>query len=178
MRIAIVGSSGSGKSTLARRVAERTGWPHIEFDRYYHQKDWTPQNPAVLKAQIGAELQADHWVSDGNYQSVLGDLVSARAETIVVYDLPRSLVTRQLVRRTIRRVVRREELWNGNREPLTNLTRWDPTKNVIRWSWTNHHKYRDGYRAAAESGAWAQADVVWVRRHRDAERWLDSLTEQ
>jgi len=35
---------------------------------------------------------------------------------ILFIDLPRYRVIAQLLRRTIRRGLRREELWNGNRE--------------------------------------------------------------
>ena len=51
-----------------------------------------------------------------------------RADTVVWLDLPRSQVMRQIVSRTFRRVLTREELWNGNREPVENL-----------WAWTRGH---------------------------------------
>lgn len=175
MRVAIIGSSGSGKSTLARRVTERTGWPHIEIDRFYHLADWTPQDRDVLRCQLASELDQRHWVCDGNYQNSVGDLVRSEAEVIVVYELPRHVVMRQLVWRTVRRAVTREQLWNGNREPITNFTRWDPSKNIIRWSWVHHDEYSRAHRLAARSGQWAHADIVWIRRHADAEQWLESL---
>lgn len=175
MRIAIVGSSGSGKSTLAGRVAARTGCRHIEIDAFQHLPGWQQQDRDVLRAQIAEAVAGDHWVCDGNYDSAVGDLVRGSAETIVVYDLPRLTVLRQVTGRTIRRAVRREELWNGNREPLSNFTRWDPEKNVIRWSWTHHNGYQERFRTMVSSGAWDHADVVWIRRHADAERWLHGL---
>lgn len=175
MRVSILGSSGSGKSTLARRVAERTGWRHIEIDALYHLADWKPQDRDVLRAQITREIAAEHWVCDGNYNSFVGDLVQAAADTIVVFDLPRSTVVRQVAWRTLRRAVRRQELWNGNREPLTNFTRWQPEKNVIRWSWTHHDRYREQYRALAASDVWDHAEVIWIRRHSAGENWLNNL---
>lgn len=175
MRIAILGSSGSGKSTLARRLVEQTGWRHIEIDAFQHLPGWRQQERDELRSQISAEIANEHWVCDGNYNSQVGDLVQSAAETIVVYDLPRRTVCRQVLWRTIRRAVRREELWNGNREPLSNFTRWDPEKNVIRWSWTHHEQYREEYRSIAAAGNWDHAEVVWVRRHADADRWLAEL---
>ena len=59
---------------------------------------------------------------DGNYRTVVVDgPVWQRADTVVWLDLPRRIVMRQVVSRTFRRSILREELWNGNREPLRNL---------------------------------------------------------
>ena len=58
---------------------------------------------------------------DGSYRGKLGDLVLERADTVVWLDLPRRVWLPRLVARTLRRVVRREELWNGNRESLRNV---------------------------------------------------------
>ena len=46
------------------------------------------------------------------------DIVWQRADTVVWFDLPFAVVMARTVRRTVRRVVTRQELWNGNKEPL------------------------------------------------------------
>lgn len=176
MRVAVLGSSGSGKSTLARRVAEQTGWPHIEIDALYHLAGWQPQDRDVLRAQMADELAREHWVCDGNYNSAVGDLVQEAADTIVVFDLPRWTVVRQVAWRTLRRALRRAELWNGNREPWSNFFRWQPEKNIIRWSWVHHDRYRHQYRTLHQTGAWDHAEVIWITNHTDAAHWLDGLS--
>jgi hypothetical protein len=55
---------------------------------------------------------------------------------------------RRLIARTARRAITREELWNGNREPLTGMFRRDPRDNLVRWSWTKHGEYAERYAAA------------------------------
>jgi adenylate kinase family enzyme len=176
MRISIVGSSGSGKSTLARSIAAKTGAAHIELDALYHQADWTPRPPEEMVEQVAARMdRAGHWVCDGNYVSVLDGMAQRRADTIVWLDYPRPTIMRQLVARTIRRAVTREQLWNGNREPLTNFTRWEPEKNVIRWSWVHHHQIRDRYELAATDGTWSHATVVRLRGRNETDRWLGEL---
>ncbi len=172
MRIAIVGSSGSGKSTLARRVSERLGIPQVEIDAYHHLSNWEP-NPSFLDDLAGA-LDQPSWVCDGNYRQAEA-LTRGQADVIVVFDLPRRIVMRRVIVRTVRRAITREELWNGNREPLTNFYRWDPEKNVIRWSWVHHHQNRQRFRQAEESGAWSHAQVFWLHSLEDVDRWLESL---
>lgn len=132
-----VGSSGSGKTTYARHLAAQLGVPHIEMDALFHQADWTPAEAAAFRASIDAAAAVDGWTMDGNYSAVR-DLSFHRAEVMVALDFPRSLVMRQLIPRTLHRVVTQQELWNGNTESWSNLWRWDPTRSVIRWSWTRH----------------------------------------
>ena len=172
MRIAIVGSSGSGKTTLARAVHERTGISHVEMDALHHLAGWQP-NPS-FRDELSAALDQPTWVCDGNY-SIAEDDVRSAADTIVVFDLPRRSVMRQLLARTMRRGITRHELWNGNREKLTNIFRRDPRRNILLWSWKHHEGYRARYAAAARSGGWDHADVVWIGSHADADTWLTTL---
>jgi hypothetical protein len=61
----------------------------------------------------------------------ISDIVWSRADTVVWLDLARSRVIRLMVRRTLRRTTTRAELWNGNREPLSNLFRFKPEKSIM-----------------------------------------------
>jgi adenylate kinase family enzyme len=118
-RIAIVASaSGNGKTTLGREVAARLGVPFVELDAWVHGPGWSETADDVLRARIVPVLAGGEWVIDGAYERKLGDLVLAAADEIVWLDLPTYVWLPRLLRRTLRRIVRREELWNGNRESL------------------------------------------------------------
>ena len=56
---------------------------------------------------------------------------------------------RRLIARTARRAITRQELWNGNREPLTGMFRRDPRDNLVRWSWMKHGEYAERYASAS-----------------------------
>jgi hypothetical protein len=77
-----------------------------------------------------------------------------------------------VVTRTLRRLVRREVLWNGNREPLRNLFAWDPHQSIIRWSWTQHTKYQERFRSAMVSPAFSHITFIRPESNAHAERWL------
>ena len=116
-RIAIFGPSGSGKTTLSKRIGERLHLPVIELDALFHGPDWTPTPPDEFRAKVLNALgtHTEGWVCDGNYGGVR-ELVLARAESVVWLQLPFRVVYWRLLTRTIVRSLRREELWNGNRE--------------------------------------------------------------
>ncbi len=159
-RVSVVGSSGAGKSTLGRRVAEHLGVPFVELDALHWQADWTPLDPDRMRARLDEITAGDGWVIDGNYRRFVDGPVWARADTVVWLDLPRRTVMRQLVGRTLGRVLTDAELWNGNRESVRNLVRWDPEDNVLRWSWTRHQEIRARYLAAMTDPAHAHLRFI------------------
>lgn len=176
-RVSVVGNSGSGKTSLAERIASALAVPIVELDAIHHLPGWEPIEPDEFLRQVTAVTVTDGWVIDGNYRIVVVDgPVWQRADTVVWLDLPRRTVMRQLVARTLRRMVRREELWNGNREPLRNLWAWDPHTSILRWAWTQHTKYQDRYRSAMTSPALAHVTFVRLASHDEADSWLHTIT--
>jgi adenylate kinase family enzyme len=141
-RIVIQGASGSGKTTLARELARSLDVPYLELDSIYHQEHWTPLDVEAFRERVSAFADQPRWVSDGNYRAVR-DVLWRRANVIVFIDLPRRHVIARLLKRTIRRGVRREELWNGNRELLRHLISRNPDINVVLWSWKTHARYHE-----------------------------------
>jgi adenylate kinase family enzyme len=165
-RISVVGNSGSGKTRLARRLAEQRRIPHLELDSIFHLPGWQEPAPDEFRHRVAAFAAQDTWVIDGNYR-VVQDLVWQRADTVVWIDLPRFTVMRRVVPRTLARVVRRTELWNGNREPWSNVLSVDPQRSILAWAWTQHASYRQRYSAAMSDPAWAHIEFVVLRSTRE-----------
>jgi adenylate kinase family enzyme len=176
-RISVVGNSGSGKSWLAATLAVRLGVPHIELDALFHLPNWTELPADEFRRQVADLTAAEGWVVDGNYLSGR-DVVWGRADTVVWVDPPRALVTFRVVARSLTRVLRRRELWNGNRERWRNLLSTDPARSIIAWSWTQHQAYRDRYSAAMTDPAWAHLTFIRLRSASDTEKLLSSLGPQ
>ncbi|HET6811047.1 MAG TPA: AAA family ATPase [Acidimicrobiales bacterium] len=170
-RVSVVGNSGSGKTTLARQLAAAMDVPLLELDSIFHLPGWTDLPAEEFRDRVGAFVKGGRWVVDGNY-SVVRLLVWARADTVVWVDPPHPVVMARVVRRTLRRVVTREELWNGNREPWSNVLSFDPGRSIVAWSWTQRHKYRDRYSSAMTDPDWAHIEFVPVRTRADRRRLL------
>ena len=132
---------GLGEDALARALADRLAAPHLELDAIFHQPGWEPRPVDEFRADVHDFCTGDTWVVDGNYRAVQ-DLVWARADTVVWLDLPRRIVMRQIIGRSVGRAALRRELWNGNRESLRSLVARDPERSVIRWAWTRHDESR------------------------------------
>lgn len=173
-RIAIVGSSGSGKSTLARQLQERCGHARLELDGLQHGPRWQPRPESEVRAAIGAFVATnERWVIDGNY-AMFRDSIWPAADTVVWLDLPRWQIFPALYRRTLRRVLTGTELWNGNREPLSNLWSLDPKRSVVAWSVANHGRYRAEYLALMAGASYPHLRWVRLRSRREVDTFIAS----
>ena len=174
-RIVVVGNSGSGKTSLARRIARSLDADHVELDAIHHLENWTPIARDQMRSIVEERIASEWWVVDGNYGSLVQDLVFAAADTVVWLDLPRRVVMPRILRRTLGRMVFRRELWNGNRERFRNLVDRRPEENIILWSWTQHRKYRRQYGDAIANPANAHINWVRVSSRQQQRAWLRSL---
>ena len=118
-RVSVTASaSGSGKTTVGRALAAQLGVPFVELDSLVHGPNWTEISDDQLRELLEPIVAGDGWVIDGGYRRKIGDLVLARADTVVWLDLPIRVWFPRLLRRTYRRMRGREALWNDNRETL------------------------------------------------------------
>jgi adenylate kinase family enzyme len=169
-RINVIGTSAAGKTILAASLADRLGVPHIELDALHWERNWTEAPTEVMRERVAAAIAVDAWVVDGNY-AVVRDLVWARAQAIIWLDLPLRTILWRFAARTSRRLIGREELWNGNRERLrTQLASRD---SLLWWILTTYRRRRRDYPRLLA----ARPDLLAVRLRsgRDADRWIASL---
>lgn len=165
-RILVAGGSGSGKSTVAAAVAARTGVPYVELDALFHGRGWVPR--PEFEADVAALVARDAWVTEWQY-SHARQLLLERAELLVWLDLPRWRVMAQIVPRTVRRRVRRTELWNGNVEPSLRSVLTD-RDHILRWAWRTHPD--TARRVVAAQRAGRCPPVVRLRSRAAVRAWL------
>lgn len=171
VRVSVIGSSGSGKTTLGRALARRLSVTFVELDAIFHQPGWQELPLAEFQARVSDVAAGDTWVIDGNYGSVR-PIVLARATTVVWLDLPKRVVMRQVVWRSVARAVTRKELWNGNKERAST---WVRASHPIRWSWSNFERKRIEYSARFASVEYRHLDLVRLRTRGEVKAWLAAV---
>lgn len=168
-RILVAGVSGVGKTTLSVRIAALVGTPYTELDSLYHGPNWVPR--ADFADDVDRLTREPGWVTEWQYGNVRR-LLASRADTLVWLDFPLWLAMSRLIRRTVRRRLRGEVLWNGNVEPPLHTVFTHP-EHIIRWGWQTRNKL-DTLVPALES-QFPQLCVVRLGSQADVEAWLPLL---
>ena len=169
-RINVRGTSGVGKSTFGAELARRLGVPWIELDALHHGPNWSAPTAEEFQERVRAAMVAapDGWVIDGGYDSKLGDLVTAAADTIVWLDPPFRVFYPRLVRRTMHRVRHGVELWNGNRE--TWRDQFASRESIFYWTIKAHIRHQRTWPERFGD----DPRLVRLRSDADAQHWLES----
>lgn len=142
--------------------------PFHELDAIFWQPNWTESSAEEFRARVEPIVATEGWVIDGSYQSKIGDLVLRNADVVVWLDLPMRIWLPRLVRRTLSRAIRGEELWAGNRESvrLTFLSRDSLIPFTVRHYRGRRKRYPQRF---------AQYDLVRLRSAKETERFLRGL---
>jgi adenylate kinase family enzyme len=174
-RICVVGTSGSGKTHVAKALARILSITYVCNDELIWGPDWTPvAKEQVLVAQERA-LAVSAWTFDGNLTLSRPEdrLALERCDTLVWLDLPRREVWPQVVRRTLKRIVTREELWHGNRESLRTALSGD---SIVWWSIKTYSRRRREYSDLFSAPDLDHLARIRIRSRREVNRWLRSVT--
>jgi len=169
--VVISSASGTGKTTFARALSERLRVSFVELDALNHGPDWSEATAEELRAKVTPIVATDSWVIDGAYRGKLGNLVLERADVVVWLDLPTRVWLPRLLRRTLGRIFRREELWAGNRETLRNV--FLSRNSLLVFTLRNYHRRRRLYPAQL-----GRFNLVRLRTSTEVERFLESATDQ
>ena len=117
MRINVVGTSGSGKSTVGKRIAERLNVLYIQLDELHWKPNWVESTDEELFPKLEKALSADEWVLDGNYTRTI-PIKWKRVQMVVYLDLPFHIALYRIIKRSLLRGIKNEELWHGNKETV------------------------------------------------------------
>ena len=172
LRIVVVGVTGSGKTTFARSLSKLLGVPHVELDSLHWEPNWTQAPLDRFRHRISAATACESWVVDGNY-SVSRDITWPRATTLVWLDYPLSLILWRLWWRVLRRGLRRESLWNGNRERL-----WEhffSRKSLFLWALKSHRRMKTDYPLEFRRPEYAHLELVRLGSPAETVSWLGGL---
>lgn len=171
-RVNICGTSGSGKTTLGKKVAAILGVPFYELDAFHHLPNWQERPVEEFRQMVEEATSISGWVVDGNY-SKGRDIVWSKVQVVVWLDYPLPTVLWRLTGRIMRRGLRREVLWNGNRE---SLWRHFFTKDSLYvWVFATYRRRRADFLRLSKDPQWSHVRFVRLASAKAAEEWLKTF---
>ena len=173
-RVLVVGASCSGKTTMAKRISEAIAAPHVELDQIYWGPEWTPCPEERFRSMVRGVCSKESWVVDGNYGRTR-DLVLQRATDVIWLNYPFAVVAGRALRRSMRRIARREVLFGGCRETFG--TTFLSADSILLWVVRSYSRRRREFRRLFDSGA-GDSRLIELRKPAEAERLLRLLEGQ
>ena len=171
MRINVVGTAGSGKSTFAKRIAARLNIPYIQLDELHWKPNWAKSTDEDFFSKLEKAVSSDEWVLDGNYTKTI-PIKWKRVQIVVYLDLPFYIVFYRIVKRSLIRGIKNEELWHGNIETVWKhlFTR----DSMILWALKTFHKNRERFEVNSKNSEYSHIKFVRLRSRREVEDFVTS----
>jgi len=169
MRINVVGTSGSGKSTFSKLLSKKLNVPYIQLDTLHWKPNWEESTDEELFAKLEKALCGNDWVVDGNY-SRTRNIKWKRVQMVVYLDLPFHNVLYRIIKRSLVRGIKKEELWHGNKETV-----WKHlfTRDLmILWTLKTFHKRRKEYPKLFKKPEYSHIKFVRLRSGKEVEDFL------
>lgn len=89
--------------------------PLVELDHLFWLPGWRRADQEAFESAVAEAAAAERWIIDGQYE-LAHRVLRERADMVIWFDTAAHTAFTRLIRRTLRRLISREELWNGNRE--------------------------------------------------------------
>jgi len=169
MRINVLGTSGSGKSTFSKKLADKLNVPYVQLDELFWKPNWTESSDKEFFPKIEDALSLDEWVLDGNYRRST-PVKWKRVQMVVYLDLPFHIVLFRVIKRSLIRSFKNEELWAGNRETFwkTFFTR----DSIILWTLKMFHKNRKDYPKLFKKSEYSHIKFIRLRSTKEVDDFL------
>ena len=109
---------GGGKTTLALALGRKLGRPVIELDAIQWLPNWVERDQEEFKAPMFRTVEecGQTWIVDGQYTSIIGSQLLARADTLVWLDLPWRVIFWRIFTRGLRRIRDKQRICGDNVE--------------------------------------------------------------
>lgn len=171
-KVNVIGTTGSGKSTFSMLLAEKLGIPCIHMDQIFWKPNWVESSDEEFIPKVELAVTGEFWVLDGNY-SRTNDIKWRHADTIIWLDYSYSRTFFQLLRRTITRIITREELWpgTGNRESVGKS--FASRDSIFLWFFRGYKRNTKRYAALGKSLSHSHIKFVRLQNPKDAKAFID-----
>ena len=171
MRINVIGTSGSGKSTFSKILAKKMNVPYVEMDALHWKANWKESSDEELFNKLKNALSSEKWILDGNY-SKTEHIKWKQIQIVIFLDLPFYLVLYRIIKRSLVRGLKRQELWagTGNKESILKVL--FSKDSMIFFTIKNFYKNRKRYSKLSNNFQNSQIKFISLKSRKDINDFL------
>lgn len=173
-RVVVIGTSCSGKTTFASQLADKLAIAHTELDVLHWLPDWQMRPIEEFRSLVAEVAEQDRWVIDGNYGKVR-DIVWPRATHLIWLNYPFWTIFSRALRRTLRRVISREELFAGNRESLYRAL-FNP-ESIVWWVLRTYKRRRREYPQLFQMPQNTHLEIIELKDQIKADQFIAGIQD-
>lgn len=173
-RIAVIGTTGAGKSTLAEKLSKRLDIPYVELDALYWEAGWREADPYAFWDRVENAIEGEAWVIAGNYRSVQ-HMIWEKADAVIWLDYPMRILFWRLLKRTLRRAVTQEELWNGNRETFWRHLKLWSQDSLFHWLFKTYWRRKREFPVLLSLPGYDHLKVYRFKHPSELETWAGGI---
>ncbi len=173
-RVVVIGTSCSGKTMFASQLADQLSITHTELDVLHWLPDWQIRPLEEFRSSVKEVVEQDRWVIDGNYSKVR-NTIWPRATHLIWLNYPFRTIFSRALRRTLRRVVSREELFASNRESLSRAL-FNP-ESIVWWVLRTYRRRRREYSHLFQLPQNNHLIIIELKDQIEADRFIAGLQD-
>ncbi|HYF02112.1 MAG TPA: adenylate kinase [Patescibacteria group bacterium] len=168
-RIVVIGTSCSGKTTFGAKLSQLLKAPNIELDDIHWRPGWIEIPDEEMRELVVKEVEQESWVVVGNYGFVR-DIIWRRADTIIWLNYPFRIVLYRALKRTLRRVIIKDVICNGNVETFKRS--FMSRDSILLWVLQTYHRGRRNTPQLLKNPENDHLQVIEFRHPEEAEEFL------
>ncbi len=172
-RINVIGTTGSGKTTFSKELSTALGIPYAQLHELFWNPNWVESTEEEFLPKVASAVGDDTWVLDGNFSRTT-DIKWQRADTVVWLDCSFLTTFTQLFGRTIKRAVKKNELWpnTGNRESFRKS--FFHKSSILMWFFKNYGRNKKRYEEAMQSSEFSHLNFVRLTNRKKAREFIET----
>jgi adenylate kinase family enzyme len=144
------------------------------MDALYWEENWKETSDAIFTERVSHVVReaGQAWVIDGNYR-LSRAMVWPIAHTVVWLDYPLWLIYWRLFRRSLKRIISREILWNNNRESV--YSQFFAKDSLFVWAKHTYKRRQATYSKIIANNEYTHLQFFHFRHPRETDAFLKQV---
>ena len=171
-RINVIGTTGSGKTNFSKELSAALDISYVQLDELFWKPNWVESPDEEFLPKVTSAVKKDTWVLDGNFSRTT-EIKWQRADTVIWLDFSYFTTFTQLLARTIRIAIKKDELWpnTGNKESFRKS--FFDRSSILLWFFQNYERNKKRYENIIQSHEFSHLNFIRLKNRKEARKLIE-----